>query len=255
MVFSNLYATTNVIYASYRYSQEDSLIRPYCVSSRGSARRSRLHPLRNAERGSSRPRVHPCFSKHLWAPAPFLRALFSNPKFNPNRLNLERLATMSQEELYRAVAKIGFHGFWGRDAMQLNGVVPFLPDVTDKHFTSGSFAIPSFNFVEIAECIPQWKIDEVDKVLTWEDRFSCSTYKQNVFVPVKYLNDDNTLWTEAMRVEPQYALLTAPDELAICHGGSMEGLRANWIHSGGYSDLLHACFEPKLFAYVWYIEM
>ena len=190
------------------------------------------------------------------APAPFLRALLNNIKFNPTRSYVDSLDIMTQQEFSEAVNDYElFSWFWSNHRAERAKSL-FSSYKTDALYEKGTLTLPSSAFAQISRRIPEWKVAEVDEVLHWTKNNRQSLNASWVAIPVKYFNDDNDLWTEATRIEPSYPLLTASDEFRICYESKFHTLDTKWSTCGGmYSELFKACCLLGMFGYALYDDM
>jgi hypothetical protein len=213
-----------------------------------------IYGLLNAVRDE--PRFIFALSFPCGAPAPFLRALLNNINFNPTRSYVDRLDTMTHQQLCDAVDDYDlFSWFWSaRDEKSTTSL--FSAYNTDPLYVKGTLTLPSSAFAQISRRIPEWKVAEVDEVLHWTKNNRQSLNASWVAIPVKYFNDDNDLWTEATRIEPSFPLLTDSEELQACYDGKFHILDAKWATCGGmYSELFNACCALGMFGYALYADM
>jgi hypothetical protein len=190
------------------------------------------------------------------APAPFLRALLNNIKFNPTRSYVDNLEIMTQQELSEAVNDYElFSWFWSNHRAERAKSL-FSAYNSDGLYEKGTLTLPSSAFAQISRRIPEWKVAEVDEVLRWTEDNDRSLTASWVAIPVKYFNDENDLWTEATRIEPSFPLLTNSEEFRICYEDKFYTLYTRWSTYGGmYSELFKSCCLLGMFGYALYADM
>ena len=136
--------------------------------------------------------------------------------------------------------------------------LPYKPWNYDGKLEKGTLTIPSRHFIEIAQCIPAWKIAEVDECLAWfaergELSTHCSTdlHIGSIQIPAKYFNVDNTI--EGLKAHTQ--LLSYPTELKTTYGDSFVYLDAAMHGLNTFEGkMFAACLMDTSFGYTPYYQ-
>jgi len=178
-----------------------------------------------------------------------LRAVLSNPKFE-NGKYVTKASSLSHEEAHHIV-----FGECSRKSI-LRGEAPYKLWNEDENFTRGTLTIPSRDFVEIAACIPEWKIAEVDECLEWFGKKDMYGRVPPVFnacfeIPVKYFNEDNTL----PKVKAHAQLLDFPSSLLCSYGNQFCYLDSSMSCMNTFEGFMfRACLMENSFGYALYYE-